>query len=141
MEEKTAQEITIEVMKSLGIKVHKLICGKYTGVGLVLDTGYKYYEGSSASDYDADHPGGFNTGQWIIVQVTEGIMSSYPKGITTNRVWSYGGDTVIIGKPKIGNIVGFYWGFYAQIWEKLAPNQKLYWAKPGKSKDPAQQKY
>lgn len=124
MRRKTPQEITIEIMKNQGIKIDKLICGKYAGIGRILDTGYDYAEGLSSSDYDADNPTGYNTGQWITVQVIEGIMGSYRKDEKITKIWSYGGDTGIIGKPQIGDIVGFYYDYYAQLWEKLASNQK-----------------
>lgn len=125
MRRKTPQEITIEIMKSShGVKIDKLICGKYAGVGCVLDTGYAYVEGESPSDYDADNPKGWRTGQWITVQVIEGAMGGYHKGDTIERIWSYGGDTGIIGKPQTGDIIGFYYARYAELWEKLSPEEK-----------------
>ncbi|MBA7662304.1 hypothetical protein ES703_70332 [subsurface metagenome] len=125
MRRKTPQEITIKIMKNHhGVKIDKLICGKYAGVGRVLDTGYACAEGLSSSDYDADNPTGYNTGQWITVQVIEGAMGGYHKGEKIERIWSYGGDTGIIGKPQIGDIVGFYYGRYAELWEKLSTEQK-----------------
>ena len=125
MRRKTPQEITIEIMENYhGFKIDKLICGKYAGVGRVLDTGYAYAEGLSSSDYAVDNPTGYRTGQWIKVQVLEGAMGGYRKGEKIERIWSYGGDTGIIGKPQIDDIVGFYYDMYAQLWEKLSPKQK-----------------
>jgi hypothetical protein len=142
MRRKTPQEITIEIMKnSHGIKIDKLICGKYAGVGLVLDTGYKYAEDRSPSDYNADNPTGYETGQWITVRVIEGAMGSHRKGAKIEGIWSYGGDTGIIGKPQIGDIVGFYYGHYAKLWEKLTPLQVRIWKRMmGSSGATAQQK-
>lgn len=125
MRRKTPQEITIEIMKNHhGVTIDKLICGKYAGIGRVLDTGYACAEGLSSSDYDADNPTGYNTGQWITVQVIEGAMGGYHKGDTIERIWSYGGDTGIIGKPQTGDIIGFYYAMYAELWEKLSPEEK-----------------
>jgi hypothetical protein len=124
MKRKTSQEITIGIMRDHhGIKIDKLVCGKYAGVGRVLDTGYKYAEGQPPSGYNADNPTGYRTGQWIAVEVIEGAMGSYRKGEEIKVIWSYGGDTGIIGKPQIGDMVGFYYDYYASLWEKLNPEQ------------------
>jgi len=103
----------------------KLIYGKYDGIGRVVDTRhFDTYGVVGYGDFDEDEPHGFATGQCIDVLVTEGVVfrrDSFHKGETVQHICSYGGDVMIIGKPQIGDMVGFRSeSYYAQIWEKIA---------------------
>ena len=95
---------------------------KYLGIGRVLATGYTYEKGVPKREYDRDNPTGYMTGQWIDVQVVEGVMGfngAHSEGEVIRGVWSYGGDVGIAGKPQVGDLVGYYDEPYCQIWEKL----------------------
>ena len=59
------------------------------------------------------------TSQWIDVEVIEGVMASHSQGEVIRGVWSYGGDVGIVGKPQVGDLVGYYRDGYCQIWEKV----------------------
>lgn len=103
----------------------RMMCGKHLGVGRVLETGYAYQEGAPRGDYNPDNPTGYMTGQWINVEVLEGKMyfnKWYGPGEIIRGVWSYGGDVGIVGKPKVGDLVGYYAEGYAKIWEKVSNN-------------------
>jgi hypothetical protein len=95
----------------------QLVRGQYLGVGRVLNAGYAYE--FDPSEYDPDNPTGYNTGQWIDVEVIEGKMGCRDPGTIIRGVWSYGGDTGIVGKPKEGDLVGYYEAPYCNIWEKI----------------------
>lgn len=102
-----------------------MIRGKYLGVGRVLETGYTYQEGVPRGDYNLDNPTGYMTGQWINVEVLEGKMyfnKWYGPGEIIRGIWSYGGDVGIVGKPKAGDLVGYYAEGYAKIWENVSNN-------------------
>lgn len=76
-------------------------------------------------EYNPDNPSGWMTGQWINVEVLEGKMyfnKWFGPGETIRGVWSYGGDVGIVGKPKVGDLVGYYEEGYAKIWEKVSNN-------------------
>jgi hypothetical protein len=51
--------------------------------------------------------------------VIEGKMGCIDPGTIIRGVWSYGGDTGIVGKPKEGDLVGYYEASYCDIWEKI----------------------
>ena len=93
------------------------ITGKFHGIARVLETGWK-----RGTIYEKDNPSGFATGQWINVEVIEGAVylngPFYP-GDNIIGIWSYGGDTGIIGKPKKGDLVGYYEEYPAKLWEKI----------------------
>lgn len=95
----------------------QLVRGQYLGVGRVLNTGYAYE--FDPSEYDPDNPTGYNTGQWIDVEVIEGKIGCRDPGTIIRGVWSYGGDTGIVGKPKVGDLVGYYETQYCNVWEKI----------------------
>jgi len=102
-----------------------MIREKYFGVGRVLKTGYAYEEGTNR--YNPDNLTGYKTGQWIDVEVLEGEMyfnKWYGPGEIIRGIWSYGGDVGIIGKPQVGDLVGYYEEPYCQIWEKTKYNQE-----------------
>ncbi len=104
----------------------ELIYGRYSGIGIVMDS-YYLDEGTGHGGYEPDNPTGFRTGQCIKVQVTKGVVCSievYKQDEIVDRICSYGGDVGIIGKPQIGDIVGFYLGYYVQIWEKVELTHK-----------------
>jgi len=96
--------------------------GKYLGIGRVLATGYACQKGVPRREYHRDNPTGYMTGQWIDVQVAEGVMDFnglHSEGEVIRGVWSYGGDVGIAGKPQVGDLVGYYREGYCQVWEKL----------------------
>ena len=100
----------------------------YFGIGCILKTGYSYQEGIDPSVYDPDNSTGYLTGQWIDVEVLEGKMYFnrwYGKGKIIRGVWSYGGDVGIVGKPKVGDLVGYYEEGYCKIWEKLQDTRTI----------------
>jgi len=105
--------------------VRKMIRRNYLGIGRVLRTGYSYMDGVDPSEYDPDNPTGYMTGQWIDVEVIEGKMYFNkwfsPKEIIRG-IWSYGGDVGIVGKPREGDLVGYYEQEYAKVWEKISDN-------------------
>jgi len=103
-----------------------LIRGKYYCLGRVTGSRYTYQEGTSASDYNPDNPTGYCTGQSIDVEVVEVceipcVFSRrvYRVGEIIEGFWSYGGDNGIVGKPKVGDIVGYFEEPYANTWEKV----------------------
>lgn len=117
------------------MKLSKLICGKYTGVARVLETGYEHDPDAPPGVYQPNNPRGFMTGQWITIKVVEGIIErankKHHKGDIIEGIWSHGGDTVIVGKPKVGDMVGLSYGNYAIIFKKLRPNQKIWYEEVG----------
>jgi len=105
-------------------KDEELIFGKYDGIGRVVDTRhFDTYGIVGYGDFDADEPHGYNTGQCIDVLVTEGVVFRkrwHHKGETVEHICSRGRDIYIIGKPQVGDMVGFRSeSYYAQIWEKI----------------------
>lgn len=115
-------------MEEQGIK-DELIYDRYVGIGRVLESYYREEESGPYGNYDPDNPTGFRTGQCIKVQVTEGVVyrrEIFHQDDIVEGICSYGGDVGIIGKPKVGDIVGFYFGYYVQIWENVeAPYQPV----------------
>jgi len=92
---------------------------KYSGIGRVLATGYNYEGVPETHGYN---PTGYMTGQWIDVEVLEGVMEFngfHSPGEVIQGVWSYGGDVGVAGRPQVGDIVGYKRDGYCQIWEKL----------------------
>jgi len=120
MQDKRSKEITLRYIEDLGIK-SGLIYRKYAGTGRVLNS-YYLDESSDYGAFDPDNPTGYRTGQCIDVQVIEGVVyrrkEFYP-GEIVEGICSYGGDVGVAGKPKVGDIVGFYLGYYAQVWERI----------------------
>jgi len=120
------KEITAAFMEEQGIE-GELIYGRYAGIGRVLESYYLKEESGPYGSYDPDNPTGFRTGQCIKVQVTEGVVCRrevFHQGEIVENICSYGGDVGIVGKPQVGDIVGFYFGYYVQIWENVeAPYQ------------------
>ena len=100
-----------------------LIAGKYNYLGRVVATGYRRDPGSPAND--PNNPTGWSTGQWIDIVILE-VSSIPPKfsrkiyrtGETVTGFWSYGGDDGIVGKPSVGDVVGYFEEPYVRIWEK-----------------------
>lgn len=90
----------------------------YSAIGRVLDTGY-----GEGEEFDEDRENGYCTGQWIDVEIIYGLVNidnrSYCRSDVISGIWSYGGDTVIVGKPQRGDIIGYYEGFYSHVWEKI----------------------
>jgi len=124
--DKREREITAEFMEEQGI-TGELIYGRYAGIGRVLESHYLEEESGSYGSYEPDNPTGFRTGQCINVQVIEGVVyrrEIFHQGEIVEGICSYGGDVGIVGKPQVGDIVGFYFGYYVQIWENVeAPYQ------------------
>ncbi|MFC2070292.1 hypothetical protein ACFLTB_03875 [Chloroflexota bacterium] len=104
-------------------KTKRLIYGKYEGIGRVVDTRhFDTYGVVGYGDFNEDAPDGFATGQCIDVLVTEGTVlrkRTFYKGETVEHICSYGTDILIIGKPQIGDMVGFRLEGYNEIWEKV----------------------
>ncbi len=105
-------------------KAKSQIYRKYMGIGRVVDTRhFDTYGVVGYGDFDEDEPNGIATGQCIDVLVTEGTVFRkrwYHKGETVEHICSYGGDILIMGKPQIGDMVGFRSeSYYAQIWGKI----------------------
>ncbi|GAI08804.1 unnamed protein product [marine sediment metagenome] len=123
MADKESEEYTLHFIEYLGIKDKVLIYGKYAGIGRVVDTRhFDAYGVEGYGNFDQDNPDGYATGQCIDVLVTKGVVDrrhSFYRGEVVKDICSYGGDVGIIGKPQIGDIVGFRIGYYAQIWEKV----------------------
>lgn len=123
MADRESEEYTLHFIEQLGIKAKTLIYGKYAGIGRVVDTRhFDTYEVEGYGNFDQDNPDGYATGQCIDVLITKGVADrkrSFYRGEVVKDICSYGGDVGIIGKPQIGDIVGFRIGYYAQIWEKV----------------------
>jgi hypothetical protein len=102
-----------------------LLRGKFNCLGQVTASGYKY--DGPPRDYDMNNPTGYMTGQWIDVEVIEvsSVPALYSKKIFNpgefiQGFWSYGGDDGIVGKPQVGDVVGYYEAKYAHVWEKVS---------------------
>ncbi len=114
------KKITVNLKEENGFD-GELIYGRYSGIGIVMDS-YYLDEGTGHGGYLPDNPTGFRTGQCLKVEVTQGVVIQrgiYKQGEIVDNICSYGGDVGIIGKPQKGDIVGFYLGCYVQIWEKV----------------------
>lgn len=77
----------------------------FTGIARVLDAGWE--EGPT---FDRDEEGGFGTGQWITVEIVEGVVhfnQPFFPGDVVAGIFSYGGDTAIRGRPAVGDLVGY----------------------------------
>jgi hypothetical protein len=114
--DKKAKEMNLRFFKKEGGRGN-LINEKYTGICRVLNT--RYLDNDT---YDKDNPMGFRTGQCIDVEVIDGVVycgKAFRKGDVVNNICSYGGDIGVVGKPQIGDTVGFYFDHYAEVWEKV----------------------
>ena len=113
----TSRDMTIHYLEEYeGLENPKLIFSKYMLIACVIDTSY-----STEYDFDPENPDGFATGQIIDVVVIDDIVGYGGKreGELIEGIYSYGGDTMIVGKPQTGDIVGWRLGYYASIWEKI----------------------
>jgi len=100
-----------------GLTDPKLIFGKYTLLARVLDTSYTIED-----EFDPENPDGYATGQSIDILIIDDVAcngNKCRKGEIIRGIFSNGGDTVIVGKPKVGDAVGHRLGDYASIWEKI----------------------
>ena len=92
--------------------------GKYMGIVQVIATGWE-----TGPDYDPDNKTGYATGQWIDIRVVSGKCREYDGfvevGDIRRGIQSYGGDWMIVGKPQVGDYVGFYIEGYSKVWEKI----------------------
>jgi hypothetical protein len=101
------------------------ILGKYYCLGRVIGSRYTHQEGVPASDYNPDRPDGYCTGQAIDVEIIQTRVSCFDRdcrcrvGGVIEGFWSYGGDSAIVGKPKVGDIVGHFEEAYSIVWEKV----------------------
>lgn len=96
--------------------------GEYAAKGRILATGYECRPGTKESDYFRDHPGGFATGQWIDVEIVEGAVGNggtHGPGEVIRHIHSDGGDVNIVGKPQVGDMVGYQHGTFTLSWVKL----------------------
>jgi hypothetical protein len=114
----SSREFTIHYLEEYErIENPKLIFGKYILIACVTDTRY-----SPEGDFDPDNPTGYATGQIIDIVIIDSVAcydGDYEGGCagdTIEGIYSYGGDTGIIGKPQAGDLVGWRLGNYASIW-------------------------
>jgi hypothetical protein len=124
-EKKNLDDFALEILTSgyhpQGNLAGPKIRGKYHGIARVLKTGWE-----TDRDYDVDNKTGYNTGQWIDIEVIEGVVffnKPYYPGEVIKGIWSYGGDTGIVGKPEKGDLVGYREVLPCLFWEKIEKNK------------------
>ncbi|MFQ6052370.1 MAG: hypothetical protein ACE5K4_11865 [Candidatus Hydrothermarchaeota archaeon] len=102
---------------------------KYTGIGRVLASGYKYPEGEDPREYERYEYEVYKTGQWIDLEVIDGVMyfnRLFHKGEIIKGIWQCGetdGIVEIMDELKTGDTVGYssfdsWWGSRFHVWEK-----------------------
>ncbi len=91
--------------------------GKYEGIAVIVATQW-----GTGSSWDPDNPMGYATGQTIEVRVVSGTCyfnGAHGAGEVVEAIQSGGGDVCIVGKPEVGDIVGFRRDGLAQVWERI----------------------